>query len=395
MKKNLLFILPSLGSGGAEKSLVTLLSLLDFDRYDVDLFLFRDDGLFRPLVPPEVNVSGAGRDYLMFDGGLTDALKYFIKNRKWRLAFARVCYALALRKKDAGKRGELAWRHMKTALPRLEKKYYAAIGYLEGTAIYFCADCTSAEKKIGWLHIDYDQIAARRAMDERYFKKLDTLVSVSEQCTQIALNTFPFLRGKTATVANIISSKMLAGMAGNGRVFEDVGGVKIILTVGRLTPQKGIDRAVRACGFLLEKGYDVRWYHIGAGELFDEISALVVEEDAGGAFILLGEKSNPYPYMKSCDVYVQPSNYEGKAIAVDEAKCLRKPIVVTDFPTAREQITDGVNGLVAAMDHASLAKKIMLLLDDASLREKLIENLRCEAVGNESEIEKFYALIEE
>ena len=119
------------------------------------------------------------------------------------------------------------------------------------------------------------------------------------------------------------------------------------------------------------------------------ISDLGVEEE----FVLLGEKSNPYPYIGQCDIYVQPSRYEGKSIAIDEAKCLCRPIVTTNFTTVADQITDGVNGLICNMDEKDIAEKIEKLINDKELRKKLSDNLADEKTGNEEELEKFYAIV--
>ena len=112
-----------------------------------------------------------------------------------------------------------------------------------------------------------------------------------------------------------------------------------------------------------------------------------------GRFIMLGEKSNPYPYIGQCDIYVQPSLFEGKSIAIDEAKCLCRPIVVTDFSTVHDQITDGVNGLICRMDKINMADKIEYLIENKRERTRLTENLSREKVGNEEEIFKLYELI--
>ena len=125
-----------------------------------------------------------------------------------------------------------------------------------------------------------------------------------------------------------------------------------------------------------------------------ETEKQISENNLQNIFILLGEKSEPYPYMGQCDIYVQPSLYEGKSIAIDEAKCLCRPIVVTNFSTVHDQITDGVNGLICRMDKTDMADKIELLIDSKEERKKLIENLKREEIGNENEIKKLYTIID-
>ena len=168
----------------------------------------------------------------------------------------------------------------------------------------------------------------------------------------------------------------------------------VLCTVGRFFEQKNISLAVDACGELIKRGKNIKWYHIGDGPLKGETEKQISENNLQNIFILLGEKSEPYPYMGQCDIYVQPSLYEGKSIAIDEAKCLCRPIVVTNFSTVHDQITDGVNGLICQMDKKDMADKIELLIDSREERKKLIENLKREEIGNENEIKKLYTIID-
>lgn len=167
-----------------------------------------------------------------------------------------------------------------------------------------------------------------------------------------------------------------------------------LLTVGRLAHQKGLEYAVDACKILKDKGFDIKWYHIGIGDEKENILFAVRSKQLEDSFILLGERANPYPYMRSCDIYVQPSRNEGKSIAIDEVKCLHKPIVVTNFPSVYDQIENGVNGLICDMNAQSVADAVEKLIVDPQLRKALSENLSFEKMGNEEEIQKLYNLIE-
>ncbi len=111
-------------------------------------------------------------------------------------------------------------------------------------------------------------------------------------------------------------------------------------------------------------------------------------------FILLGEKSNAYPYINNCDIYVQPSNFEGKSIAIDEAKAFAKPIVATKFSTVFDQLSDGETALLAEIEASDVAEKITQLINDEALCKKLSDTLARTHQGNEEELEKFYALVE-
>ena len=391
MKKKLLFVLPSLCSGGAEKSLVTLLHVLEPAAYDVSVFLFRAEGLFLSQLPSNVRLLEAGEDYRMFDGSAAAALKYFIKKRKFRSAFARIDLILAAKRGDAAR----VWRDLQTTLPPLQETYDAAIGYLEGTATYFAVDKVQAKRKIAFLHTDYSRMASQQAADAPYYEKIDALIGVSPLCCETAEQFFPCLKGKTAVMENIVSPALIRSMAQVEIDDMPDGGVPRLLTVGRCVPVKGIDLAVEACAVLKEKGVRLRWYHIGQGAQQEALRAAVRDKGLEDTFLFLGERENPYPYLRACDVYVQPSRAEGKSIAIDEAKCLAKPIVVTGFPTVYDQIENGVNGLITeAITAQAIADKIEQLLSDDALRQRLTRALENEATGNETQAQVLCDLIE-
>ena len=109
--------------------------------------------------------------------------------------------------------------------------------------------------------------------------------------------------------------------------------------------------------------------------------------------IILGKRSNPYPYIKACDIYVQPSRYEGKSVTVREAQMLCKPVVVTNYPTASSQIKDGVDGVIVPLDNAGCAKGLARVIMDEHLQQQLVAYLQTHDYGNETEVEKIYQLL--
>ena len=387
MKKKILFVIPSLRSGGAEKSLITLLSLIDYKKYDVDLLCFRRDGLFYDKIPQQVNVIKGTEKYEMFDGEAKSAIMYFIKKGNFISAIDRLKYA------EKTLTEEERWILLQKQLPKITKEYDCAVGYLEGNASYFVSDRVKAKRKLCYVHNDFKKLGLNKEKNRELFEKCDKVVTVSQICLDSLNDVFPEFNEKFLIIENITSHKIINEYAKEGEPYEKSTGCFILNTVGRLAEQKAIDLAVKAGAILKERGYRFRWYHIGIGELKEEIESLIKKLNLEEEFILLCEKSNPYPYIGQCDIYVQPSRYEGKSIAIDEAKCLCRPIVTTDFTTVADQITDGVNGLVCKMTETDIADKIESLLADEFLRKKLSENLSKEKTGNEEEIEKFYELL--
>ncbi|MDD6061870.1 MAG: glycosyltransferase [Oscillospiraceae bacterium] len=392
MKKKLLFIQPSMQFGGAEKSLQTLLRLLDFDKYDVDLLLFRPEGEFLKLLPKEVNLLSLPADAQTFAQPIVSACLSFLKQGKASLALDRLRFSKAVRKDGSVRmREQYGWQYQKRAFGTLSENYDAAIAYLEGAPIYFCADCVRAKKKIAYIHNDYSKLQMDRSFDSAYFEKMDALVVVSEECAVSLRSNFPQYKEKVRVIENIIFPGILRTQADAQADFgDDFGGLRL-LTVGRLDEQKGIDLGIQACAKLADKA-DFRWYVLGEGPEREKLEQMIRDNHLENRFILLGTRLNPYPYLRACDVYVQPSRFEGKSIALEEAKCLGKPILTTAFTTVADQITDGVNGSVAQIDSEDIARRLSELLFHGEIRQKYTQALQNYS-GNTEELEKFYDLL--
>lgn len=394
MKKQILFVIPSMRSGGAEKSLLTLLTLFDYEKYDVDLLSFRHDGLFFEKLPPQVNILSGNEDYEMFDGDAIAALKYFIKKGNFFSVIDRLNYSKLSSLTDEHLREEKQWNFLKKQLPKTTKKYDCAIGYLEGNANRFVAENVNANEKICYIHNDIEKLGFNKNIYQKTFAQVDFVVTVSEECKNSLCKYFPEHSEKFRVIENITCRKILVEQSGEKSAYQRGKGETVICTVGRFSEQKNIPLAVRACAELTRRGKKIKWYHIGVGELKSAVENVIDECGVGEQFVLLGERANPYPYIAQSDIYVQPSLFEGKSIAIDEAKCLLRPIVVTDFSTVYDQIEDGVNGFICKMNEFDMADKIQALIEKPSERERLKKNLEAERLGNEEEIFKLYKLFE-
>lgn len=395
MKKKLLFVMESMGSGGGERSLLTLLQLIDYDKHSVDLMLFNSSGLFMDMIPEQVNIISFGKSYESFVQPFGVSLKKYLLKGNLKGAYNRFMYSKTVNGKEGSTlyRDQLAWKYMKGAVAVDLPEYDAAIGYLEGKPNFFVADCVKAKVKIAYIHSDYRKLEMDKKLDEKIFEKFDYVVGVSDKCADILREEFPDLKEKIRAVENITSPEVLRKMAEESAEEYENANSKVLLTIGRIAPPKGYDIAVDAAEILTENGADFKWFAIGKGELQAEIEQKIKEKNLENKFILLGERANPYPYINGCDVYVQPSYYEGKSIAIDEAKCFAKPIVATRFTTVLDQLADGETAVLAEIDAKSVAEKIMRLMADEKLCEHLSENLKKEKLGNEEEINKFYEML--
>lgn len=178
-----------------------------------------------------------------------------------------------------------------------------------------------------------------------------------------------------------------------------------LLSVGRFSEAKNYDNVPDICKRIIQYLKDdsiqkadavfpIKWYIIGYGGDEELIRQKIKESGMENNVILLGKRSNPYPYIKACDIYVQPSRYEGKSVTVREAQMLCKPVVVTNYPTASSQIQTGVDGLIVPMDNDACAKGLAEFILNDSLQKKIVTYLETHDYGNEMEVEKIYDLLE-
>lgn len=394
MKKKLLFIIPSLDAGGGEKSLVNLLNQIDYSRYEVDLFLFSHGGIFTKFLPKEVHILDLPENYIDFMLPLKKSITNMLKKKNIPLALNKLFFTYINNiKKNANNVEQYNWKYLSNSIDKLDGQYDVAIGFLEKTSIYCCVEKVNAIKKIGFIHNDYDKMEMDWKIDINYFKELDKIVTVSDECLTVLKNRFPNEINKMDVMYNIVSSTMINKMADmeNKDLFDRKNDEIIILSIGRLHNQKGFELAIEACKKLVDNKYKVKWFVIGEGDERVSLTRQIRENGLENKFILLGLKSNPYPYIKQSDIYAQTSRFEGKSIALDEAKILAKPIVVTNYSTAKDQIDDGVNGIIAQMSSQDIYLNIKKLIDYKILRDRLSENLRCLKLGTEDEINKLYS----
>lgn len=392
MKKKLLFVIDSLHCAGAEKSLVTLLSLLDYDQYEVDLQLFGYGGVLEEMIPKEVNLLPPLEYFNFADLGIREALTL----NKFRLGIARLRYSLALRikKYNNAQKARVFWQSVSSVIENSPKVYDIAISYAQGAPTFYVVDKIQAKKKYAWVNVSYRLEGEDKKFQTQYYEKYNKIVAVSDSAQEIFSEVFPQYSSKIEVIYDINDANLICKMANSGQSYQDnFTGIRM-LTIGRLAHQKGYDIALEACRILRDEGVNFRWYALGVGPLENEIRKLINDYQLEDYFILLGVKSNPYPYIKDCDIYVQTSKFEGFGLAIAEARMLNKPIVTTRFDAVYNQMIHGKNGLVVDMNGKSVAEGIKQFIEDKQLKKSIVEYLTNEKKGNIEELEKFYELVE-
>ena len=167
-----------------------------------------------------------------------------------------------------------------------------------------------------------------------------------------------------------------------------------LLSIGRFCTAKNYDNVPDITHRMIEAGVDdLKWYIIGYGGDEELIRRKIRDAGMEEHVILLGKKENPYPYIKACDIYVQPSRYEGKSVTVREAQILCNPVAVTAYPTATSQINDGVDGVIVPLDNEGCAKGLAKFIADTNLQQRIVEYLHTHDYANATEVEKIYNLL--
>lgn len=382
--------------GGVERSLVSMLNNFDYENNAVDLMLYSHTGDFMNLLTDKVNLLDEVKAYSIFRKGIVQVLK----EGNILLGLSRLVAKYNSKRLNKNKisnnesvvQMQLMWKYALPFLPKLEEEYDVAISYL--WPHYFIANKVKAKKKIAWIHTDYSTIETDINIDLKMWRKFDYIISISEECTRAFIKKYPELKDKIRLVENITSPDFVISRS-NEIVEDDIRnelGFKVVST-GRICYEKAFDLAVKALKELHNRGLsDIKWYVVGYGSDEGLIRELIKENNLENSFILLGKKINPYPYMKAADIYVQPSRYEGKAVTVSEARILGKPTLITNYPTAKSQLTENIDGIICDLSIEGIANGIEKLYFDNIFRKTLSQNCIETDYSNTDELEKLYKL---
>lgn len=396
MKKNILIVSHAMEIGGAEKALLGLLENIDTKKYQVDLFLLRHEGELLKYIPESVNVLPEIPAYSV----LARPMKNTLKEGHLCLTLARLFgkyRAKAFDKKNQYTRSSVAieysHKYTKRFMPAIQPdtQYDLAISFL--TPHYFVTEKVNAKCKMAWIHTDYSVVQVDTQSELKMWKAYDYIVSISDDVTRSFLKTFPVLKNKIIVIENILPKMLIEKQAKENvsEVFES--DCINLLSIGRFSNAKNFDNVPDICKRIIENGIKVKWYLIGYGGEETLIRKKITEAAMQDYVILLGKQENPYPYIKMCNIYVQPSRYEGKCVAVREAQMLGKPVIITNYVTSGSQLEDGVDGIIVPMENDRCAMAITEILQNPKLQKTLAENILKRDYTNCEEINKLYDFI--
>ena len=394
-KKRLLFVISSLGLGGAERMLLTLLAELNTDKAEVDILILTEKGALMSLLPEYVHILKATKEVRFLEAGSAQEL---LRSFSLRALFYRIRNIMmkshstfATNYSYRQKRWEICGG---PSLKTLPGAYDVAVAFMHSDPSYFVIDKVSAKRKILWVHNDYDFFKADIAFDRRYFASAECVVTISQKCADILMQKFPDIQEKFIWLPNINSAKVIHKLSEEFYPEEyQTNPVMKILSVGRMTEQKGFDWAIQAAAILKRQGHSFCWFFLGTGELQKRLQELSHELGVDSHVRFLGVHENPYPYIKNADIIAQTSRYEGKSLVLDEAKILCKPIVSTNYQTVGDQIEDGITGILCEMTPESIADNMADLIEHRDKRIHLEDNLKCLNFDSVNEVESYKVLL--
>ncbi|MDR1896537.1 MAG: glycosyltransferase [Prevotellaceae bacterium] len=377
--KKVLFVIESLGLGGAEKSLVTLLNNLDYAQLTVDLMLVKPDGIFVKYVPENVSILEIPPIRItIFERILYKLYRMF--------NFKKLHHA------------HLFWKVFGNKYAILPHKYDIAIAYNQGFATYFVEKYTTANIKYAWVNTDYKKAGYKIFFDFPIYSRFSKIIAVSEE---VKCSIEGELRSinkilNVGVVKDIVDDVIMQKQAKEKIPQRFTKDVINIVSVGRLATPKAFSLAVKACDKLIKKNIRINWVIIGEGQERQNLERLIAQYHLQHVFFLFGATDNPYPYMNACDIFVQTSLFEGLGTTLIEASCLNKPIVTTNFPSAYAILEHEKTGLICEMNEDAIARSIERLINDEDLRNRLVGNLKKadRKSGKEATLQQINELLE-
>ena len=371
-KLKIAIVIDSYTKGGVALALQVLLQFLEKQDYEITMFVKNfDNAQMLPVPEGVVCRSWETKQKFSLKNRLLDLLNY--RNFGKRIVYQARC------------------------LQDFPGEYDCAIAYqmVDNAVTVATLEKIRAKRRVLWLHGKKNFREKDLAFYDELYSKADKIVCVSLETERRFQSLMPKCANKTVTIHNLYDIPFVReqALAPAEDMSLDPGPVKIV-SVGRLSKEKGFDRVPAVARRLVDGGYDFQWYIVGDGDRRAAVEEDIREKHLAARVHLLGHRPNPYPYVENCEIYVQPSYTEGFCTSTMEAKILFKPVVVTDVPGMREQFVSGENGMIVESSEDGIYKGIKQLLDHPELMEKITQNLQAEPISNDEVLRQTMEAIE-
>lgn len=382
-----LFTLPHMRTGGIQTALLSMFEHFPVaDGFDVTVAAGIKEGELLGKLPETVRVVPI--DGFSDFAGKNGKAQIITALKKFRFIKALiVLFAVVLRIVTKNDAKSMAVRSLLSGKPKEKYDVAVSFGPPSSESMFFTACRVNAAKKVLWIHADVSEALKKPHEFADTYARFDKIYCVSDYAKSVFDGIYPALKEKTAVYRNIVDAKSIVARAQEKPAFPWGDGVKI-LTVARVGHEKGTDLALESACELARRGVSFCWLVLGGGEDLNKLKALAREKGIDGKFRLVGNAENPFPLMKDCDIYVQPSRNEGYCLTLAEIRCFGKAIVSTDFPAACEHITNGKTGIICKTDAKSIADAVFTLCSNESARISLAENCKRAGVSENENIWK-------
>lgn len=385
----LLILTSSFAMGGTEAALNSLLNKLDKEKYEATVLSITEEGPMLDGIPDWVihkQLEFSDPKYRIFVSGRKE------KTENIKILWSKIQKRFWIWKyKESAERNLFYERIMKYTNENPEE--YDLMLDFHGYGYFltaYGAEKIRAKKKAMWIHDENTWWLYKIAS---FLPEYDRIFCVSKAVRDSFLEKYPQYQTKTQVFYNLTDTERIQRKANNSFHDERYIGETKLLTIGRMEEQKGYDIGLETAEILKKRGFHFCWFFMGDGNLRKWVQKEIRVKNLEDCVKLLGKCKNPYPYIKNCDYYIQPSRHEGYATTILEAKVLKKIIVASDIPSNREQIRDGFNGYLEKLTGRDFADRIQYLLQNPEKSKNIVENLKNEKIDFSGELVKLEELL--
>lgn len=380
--KKVAIVTKKMVTGGVERCLINMLKKYS-TCCEVTLFLMSNGGELYDEIPsnvnivviPDLNISVKKRMLIYLSNGeLFNLIKYLFTIVKIKQTdnFAEQC------------------RLLSSTLPDIEQYFDIAISYhvpVSFTVVY-TLNHIKAKMKYVWFHVDPKNMGINLYEMRKEHKQYDRIIGVSEYISKEVIEMEPENKEKVQTIYNCYDIKEINSKS--KEVINIHNSDFTFVTVGRLCNQKQQFIIPKIASLLKNDSINFKWYLIGDGQDHNKIKSLITKYHVEEEVFIMGNKNNPYPYMKMCDIYIQTSNFEGFCTTTLEAKILGKVVITTDVSGAKEQFINRVNGLIVKNNSNDIYNAIKMLINDKNLYEFISNNVKTFKYKESDEYDKIF-----
>lgn len=391
MKRKVLFVDKSFAVGGIQTSMLNMINDLSKE-YDIDLYLYYPEGPLKDRLPENVRLLES--TWAISAMGMS--MKECLQKGSIRQKVFRICAVVWSKLFNNKLPIQFAFSTQK-----LLSGYDAAIAYhhearkrsLNSGSVRFVSECTDAKMKLAWIHYDADSVNIEENYNDGFYQKMDKIVGCSKTVMKKFLQYHPALEEKMDYCYNFLDYTQIYALSEEKQEHSfDTEKINLI-SACRLTEEKAIQRGIRAIAPVLKQYGNVNWYIAGDGPEKSSIIETIKEENAENYISLIGNQSNPYPYIKNADMVMVLSYHEAAPMVYMEAKALSTPVFSTIVSSTKEMLEDNVNAYICENSEEDIRERFSGLMENPSELLDSRNKKQIYQMDNSKSVAKFQELI--